>query len=142
MKKKLLILGLMLLLNLVPNLVKAPGNPAIKESSDLMARVELPAEFHPDYLPAVELKNANEADYGNYFLQLIAGGLLYLAAPIAVVVLAIAGLRYSISHGDQAQMDGAKNTIQWALVGLIIIIFSFAIVKAVITLTIQTQTGG
>ena len=93
--------------------------------------VSLPDDLHPEYAPVAKV-TGNVADYGNYFLQLTAGGLLYLAAPVAVLFIAIGGFRYVISHGDQNQMEGAKKTLEWAIIGLVIIILAWAIVRAVI----------
>ena len=110
------------------------------------ARMGLPDELHPDYAPVVKLQAtkdggpADEAAYGNYFLQLIAGGLLYFAAPVAVLVIAIGGLRYVTSHGKQENIEGAKKTLEWAIIGLIIIMLSFAIVRVIITTLLQTPT--
>lgn len=109
----------------------------------VFARVDLPTDLRPEYSPYVNLDksapNANEADYATFFLQLIAGGLLYLAAPVAVLVIAISGLRYVTAHGKQETLDGAKKTLVWAIVGLIVIILSFAIVRLIITTVFQVD---
>lgn len=103
------------------------------------AVVELDPNLHPEYAPVVVLgKTANEADYGNYFLQLIAGGLLYLAGPVAILFIAVAGLQYVSSHGAQTKLEAAKNTLQWAVVGLVVIILAYAIVRVVISLILNT----
>ena len=110
------------------------------------ARMGLPDELHPDYAPVVKLQKteaggpADEAAYGNYFLQLIAGGLLYFAAPVTVLIIAVGGLRYVTSHGKQENIEGAKKTLEWAIIGLIIVMLSFAIVRVVITTLLQTPT--
>ncbi len=103
------------------------------------AAVEINPDLHPEYAPVVVIKGGTSADYGNYFLQLIAGGLLYLAGPVAIIVIAVAGLRYVTSHGNQEAIDGAKKTLQWAIIGLIIIILSYAAVRVVITTVLQTD---
>jgi hypothetical protein len=43
-----------------------------------------------------------------------------------------------ISHGDQTQMENAKKTITMAIVGLLIIIVSYAIVRNVINVIRDT----
>ncbi len=107
---------------------------------NLQGRISLPDALHPDNSPdvkmAVKEDNGFEAAYGNFFLQLIAGGLLYLAGPTAVGIIAIGGIRYVVSHGDQSMMDGAKKTITYGIIGLLIVIFSFAIVKAIIGIVV------
>ena len=100
------------------------------------ATVSLPDEYHPIYAPAVNIgAGANEADYGNYYLQLIAGGLLYLAAPIAVFMIAFQGSSLVTAAGDETKITEAKKGITYSAIGLIVVMLSFAIVKAAITLT-------
>jgi hypothetical protein len=57
-------------------------------------------------------------------------------------MLAIGGLRYVMSHGDQTQMEEAKKTITYAIIGLIVIVLSYAIVSNIIRLSIQTAPTG
>ncbi len=128
MKKLLTILGLMMAFMAVT----APL---------ALAQVQIDPNLHPEYAPVVVLSGGSSADYGNYFLQLIAGGLLYLAGPVAILFIAVAGLRYVTSHGDQNQLEGAKKTLEWAIIGLVVVIFSYAIVRAIITFVLQTPTA-
>lgn len=58
--------------------------------------------------------------------------LLYLVGLIAVVMLIWGGLRYVVSGGDAKKVTDAKNTILYAIIGLIISFFSYAIVHFVI----------
>jgi hypothetical protein len=104
------------------------------------AQVSIDPSLHPDYAPVVVLgSETTAADYGNYFLQLIAGGLLYLAAPIAVLIIAISGLRYVTSHGKPEAIEGAKKTLMWAIIGLLTVIFAYAIVNVIITTALTTN---
>jgi hypothetical protein len=47
-------------------------------------------------------------------------------------MLIYGGLRYVISGGDSKKVTDAKNTIMYAIIGLIIAILSYAIVNFVI----------
>jgi len=58
--------------------------------------------------------------------------LLYLVAMIAVVVIIIGGIRYTTSNGDSGAIKSAKDTIMYAVIGLVVAILSFAIVNFVI----------
>jgi hypothetical protein len=106
-----------------------------------MATITLPDDLHPDYAPDIIKSNLKDSEnpekeasnFISYFLQLLAGSLLYLAAPAAVLIIAVAGLRYAASHGDENQMEGAKKTLMYAVIGLLVILLSFAVVKAIIT---------
>lgn len=51
----------------------------------------------------------------------------WAAAVIAVIVIIVAGFMYVTSGGDAAKVVKAKNTILYAVIGLVIIILAFAI---------------
>jgi hypothetical protein len=55
--------------------------------------------------------------------------LLFLIGAIAVIMLIIGGIRYVISGGDQAQVTAAKNTILYAIVGIIVAFLAYAAVS-------------
>lgn len=57
---------------------------------------------------------------------------LYAVGAISVIMLIYGGLRYVISGGDSKKVTDAKNTILYAIIGLIISILAFAIVHFVI----------
>jgi len=48
-------------------------------------------------------------------------------------MLIIGGIRYVISGGDQNQVTGAKNTIMYAIVGIVVAFLAFAAVNFVVT---------
>lgn len=51
----------------------------------------------------------------------------------AVIMIIVGGLRYVLANGDSNAVSGAKNTILYALVGLVIAIFAQVIVSFVFT---------
>lgn len=57
--------------------------------------------------------------------------LLFLVGAISVIMLIIGGIRYVISGGDQAQVTGAKNTILYAIVGIVVAFLAYAAVNFV-----------
>ncbi|MDP3997020.1 MAG: hypothetical protein Q8P73_00765 [bacterium] len=59
-------------------------------------------------------------------------GLLILAALAAVVFLILGGFRYIFSQGDEDQSSQAKNTILYAVLGLIVIGLAAAVVNFVV----------
>lgn len=65
-------------------------------------------------------------------LESIINILLFLIGAIAVIMIIIGGLRYVISGGDQGAITGAKNTILYAVIGLVIAIMAYAIINWVI----------
>lgn len=52
---------------------------------------------------------------------------------IAVIMLILGGLRYITSGGDAKKVTDAKNTILYAIIGLIISVLSYAIVNFVLS---------
>lgn len=54
--------------------------------------------------------------------------LLYVVAIISVVVIIISGIRYATSAGDASKIAAAKNTLLYAIVGLVVSVFAYAIV--------------
>lgn len=57
--------------------------------------------------------------------------ILQLVGYAAVVMIIVGGYKYLISTGDPNQMTGAKKTIMNAVIGLVISLFSVAIVNIV-----------
>ena len=63
----------------------------------------------------------------------ITNTVLYIVGVIAVIMLIIGGIKYVISGGDAKKVTDAKNTVLYAIIGLIIAFLAFAIVNFVIT---------
>ncbi|MBR3204277.1 hypothetical protein IKF81_01180 [Candidatus Saccharibacteria bacterium] len=58
--------------------------------------------------------------------------ILFAVGAISVIMLLFGGLRYALSAGDSKKVTDAKNTILYALIGLAICIFAYAIVEFVL----------
>jgi hypothetical protein len=59
--------------------------------------------------------------------------MLFLVGAIAVIMIIIGGLRYVLSGGDASNVTAAKNTILYAIVGVIVAILAYAVVNYVVT---------
>lgn len=59
--------------------------------------------------------------------------LVFLTGAISVLMIIIGGVRYALSGGDQGTITSAKNTILYAIVGVIISIAAYAIVNFVLS---------
>ena len=68
--------------------------------------------------------------------------LLFLIGAISVIMIVVGGLRYVVSGGDASKVSGAKNTILYAVVGLIVALLAFAIVNFVISSFVPGAGGG
>jgi hypothetical protein len=58
--------------------------------------------------------------------------LLWAIGIVSVIMIIIGGIRYATSNGDSNQVSAAKNTIMYAVIGLVIAIFAYAIVNFVL----------
>lgn len=61
----------------------------------------------------------------------IANVLLFVLGSIAVIMIIIGGIRYVASNGEQNQVSSAKNTILYAVIGVILSLAAYAIVNFV-----------
>jgi hypothetical protein len=55
--------------------------------------------------------------------------LLFIVGILCVVMIVFGGIRYTTSAGNKQAVDGAKNTIIYAVVGLIVAIVAYALVN-------------
>lgn len=54
---------------------------------------------------------------------------LVFSGVIAVFFIIFAGIKYITSAGDPKQVEGAKQTLTFAIVGLLVVLFSFLIIN-------------
>lgn len=63
----------------------------------------------------------------------ISNVLLFVIGAVSVIMLIIGGIRYTISQGDQGAVGNAKNTILYAVIGIVVAILAYAIINFVIS---------
>ena len=59
--------------------------------------------------------------------------ILYIVGIIAVIMLIVGGIKYVVSGGDSKKVTDAKNTVLYAIIGLVVCFLAFAIVNFVIS---------
>lgn len=59
--------------------------------------------------------------------------LLFVIGTVSVIMIILGGLRYVLSNGDSTQITSAKNTILYAVIGLVVALLAYAIVNFVVT---------
>ena len=59
--------------------------------------------------------------------------LLFLVGAVSVIMLIIGGIRYTISGGDSTAVTAAKNTILYAVIGIVVSLLAYALVNFVIS---------
>jgi hypothetical protein len=57
----------------------------------------------------------------------------FIIGGVSVLVIIIGGIRYVTSGGDQAGITAAKNTILYAVIGLVVAMLAYSIVHFVIS---------
>ncbi|MDO4712974.1 MAG: pilin [Candidatus Saccharibacteria bacterium] len=67
--------------------------------------------------------------------------MLYVIGVLSVIMLIYGGLRYVVSGGQKEAVTNAKNTILYALIGLLIALFAWAMVKFVLDAALGFSGG-
>lgn len=112
--------------------------PAFALSMGVLAAPMMPA----DNVSALGLRDGADSAQGEDqasdiegqggIFQQIVNILLFLIGAVAVIMLVIGGFRYVISGGDQSQVTSAKNTILYAIVGIVVAFLAYAAVNFVL----------
>lgn len=77
----------------------------------------------------------------NRIITLIVNIFSLIVGVVAVIMIIVGGLKYITSGGDSGNVSGAKNTILYAIVGLIIVALAQFIVRFVLAQA-RGQGGG
>ncbi len=75
---------------------------------------------------------ANKDNAANLIKNVI-NTLLVVLGMISVVMIVVGGIRYTTSHGDSSQTKAARETILYAVVGVVVAILAYAIVNFVVS---------
>ena len=81
--------------------------------------------------PSGKASTATLFGNGSVF-QKVSNVLIFLVGAIAVIMLIVGGLRYVLSGGSKDAVEGAKNTILYAIIGIVVAILAYAAVKFVV----------
>lgn len=83
----------------------------------------------------VDLIGGNEAGANGSLLPLVrtvVNTLLLITGALAVVMIVLGGMKYVTSRGDSTEVASAKNTILYAVIGLVVALLAYAVVDFVI----------
>jgi hypothetical protein len=75
---------------------------------------------------------AQGTDNVSSMVKIIINTLLIILGMVAVIMIVIGGIRYTTSNGDSSAVKGAKDTILYSVVGLVVAILSYSIVNFVV----------
>lgn len=70
--------------------------------------------------------------------QNIVTAALVFAGVVALFMIVFAGIKFITSGGDPKQVEGARHTLTWAVIGLILILLSFFIINLIANITGKT----
>jgi hypothetical protein len=79
-----------------------------------------------------DLVKHNEIDNSHSTISTPISWAFWLLAAIAVIMIIVGGIKYVTSQGNQQQLQSAKSTILYAVVGLLVAIAARAIVQLVV----------
>lgn len=140
-KLKLMILSLSYVFALaMPSLVVAPALAATDIQGNLCKGSNLDLSSTPD-----SCSNSNITGSGKTITDLIRqiiNILSVIIGAIAVVMIIVGGFRYVTSAGNPESTKSARNTILYAIVGLIIVALAQVIVHFVLNSTANVSSTG
>ncbi|MEO5950688.1 MAG: hypothetical protein ABIQ04_04530 [Candidatus Saccharimonadales bacterium] len=62
----------------------------------------------------------------------ISNVMLYIIGAVSVIMIIVGGLRYVVSGGNSTAITAAKNTILYAVIGILVALFAYAMINFVI----------
>ena len=76
---------------------------------------------------------AEQLDGNQGVITTIINTMLFIVGLLAVIMIIYAGIRFVTAHGDEKQVESARQTIIYSVVGLIVAILAYALVNWVFT---------
>lgn len=67
--------------------------------------------------------------------------MLFMVGILSVIMLIIGGMHYVISGGKKESVTAAKNTILYAIVGLVVSLLAFAIINFILNVFVGEGAG-
>lgn len=109
------------------------------ENSQKIAQFSVPGSSGSQPLNAPEgvpqaLRGGLESS-GNAFFQTVVNNLIILGSFLALVMVMISGIQWIMSRGDPQKVASAKRRLFFAIIGLLIMLGAFFIVRVIIFIT-------
>jgi type IV secretory pathway VirB2 component (pilin) len=92
------------------------------------------AQYTPGGGTFLGIENPLKADSFTELLENIITWVTGIASTVAILMVIIAGFQYMTSGGDESKTKSALNTIKWSLIGLVIILMSWGLLKEVLSI--------
>lgn len=68
--------------------------------------------------------------------------MLYIIGALSVIMIIFGGLRYVLSGGNTASVTAAKNTILYAIVGVVVALLAYAVINFVLGALVPGTSDG
>ena len=138
---KKILLGLLVTLGFIGSVTFGLGSVSAQEiSKNLGCGANLQFEVPPEGCEAVADNSA--AERVDQIVAQVINILSLVVGVVAVVMIIIGGLRYITSGGESGNVTTAKNTILYAVVGLIVVALAQVIVRFVVGKATSDASGG
>jgi len=115
----------------LPVVVSAQGEP-VPNTTDVNIKAGLCSgasfEFNPSCATDAEAAGTSVTGYIKTAINIFS----VVVGVIAVIMIIVGGVKYITSGGDAGNVTGAKNTILYAIIGLVIVALSQVIVQFVL----------
>lgn len=121
MKKTLIALSLVLSFGLVA--------PAILPNNSQVAYADAKTQIQS----GLKAAGGDTKDTSGTLITSVINVMLFIIGVLSVIMIVYGGILYVISAGDSGRVSKAKNTIMYAIVGLVVALLAYAIVNFVIT---------
>ncbi len=114
------------------------------------AAITLPDTWRPSSLPdwqfVTESSDPNHpekaaTDTVILFVGDIASQIMVFLASAAIVFIIISGARYIFAWGKEDAMDKGKRGIFWSVIGLLMVMFSYALIQGIIQIILQIDSS-
>lgn len=120
---KNIIISLVLSLGLVSVVAPAPAFAAICTGSGAACIDEGAGKA---------VTGSDQSDEIGEIIKIVTNALLFIIGAVSVIYIVIGGMKYATANGSKENIESAKNTIFYAVIGLVAAICAYAIVTFVI----------
>ena len=114
-----------------------PPPPTVDINNSLCAGTKVKIVVNPGN--ACEDVTTNANINANNIVKTVINILTAVVGILAVIMIIVAGFRYVTSGGSDEAVKGAKNTILYAVIGLVVVALAQIIVHFVINKTVQAS---
>lgn len=112
-----------------------------------LAVIQLDDSFRPENLPTMEVEDAVNDDNPEtaatqtliMFVGNIISQVLLFAGALTILFVILAGINYILAFGKDERIEKGKRGIVWSLVGLVVILLSYAIVQGILQIILQVD---